>query len=370
MRRFSQVLFFSLLLGFLPNHAFSQNKKSNDAEKAKQQQAQKLFDEAEKYYNIGDFAKALDGYKEAYILSSNPDLLFNMGQCYRKLEQYQEAITTYKSYLREVPNSPVQADVEARIAEVEKLFADNQVSKLVITSTPSGAEVRKGGASSRVLGVTPYTEEKLAVGEYHFTLTLEGYQPYEFDLNVEGGKEYLLPAELQKPTLVNDNILKLPPRNLSFSLGGDLLVRGNNNLDGAETGGLFDIELGYLQTRKNKQSMFGLTAALGFGQEADADNNNIGVLKVGASWAWRFSLTERLYLAPGFEAGFALVSPAAKVEGFRPTGFVRFRPTLTRSRSEQTQWIIRGLGAGFIFGGGLTIELFSLGFNYGFGKKK
>jgi tetratricopeptide (TPR) repeat protein len=364
MRRFSQVLFFGLLLGFLPNHAFSQNKKGNDAEKAKQQQAQKLFDEAEKYYNIGDFAKALDGYKEAYILSSNPDLLFNMGQCYRKLEQYQEAITTYKSYLREVPNSPVQADVEARIAEVEKLIADNQVSKLVITSTPSGAEVRKGGANSKVLGVTPYTEEKLPSGEYHFTLTLKGYQPYEFDLNVEGGKEYLLPAELQKPSLGTNNTPKLPPRNLSFSLGGDILVGDSN------TGGLFDIEFGYLQTRKKKQSMFGLTAAFGIGQEPNVANNLFTILKLGASWAWRFQLTERLYLVPGFEAGFALASPEAKGEGFRPTGFTRFRPALIRSRSENAQWIIRGLGAGFVFGGGFTIELFSLGFNYGFGKKK
>jgi tetratricopeptide (TPR) repeat protein len=232
MRRFSQLLLLSLLMALAPCVALSQNKKEDDPEEIqKQRDAQKHFEEAEKLYNIGDFNSALEGYKKSYLLSANPDLLFNMGQCYRKLEDYDLAITTYRSYLREVPNSPVKADVEKLITDVEALRATRQFSKLVIASNPIGAEVRKGGVTSRVLGVTPYTDEKLPPGEYHFTLTLPGYKPYEFDITAVGGKDYFIPevklsstANVKPQWAYRLSVAAAPYASSAFGFGGGALA--------------------------------------------------------------------------------------------------------------------------------------------------
>jgi tetratricopeptide (TPR) repeat protein len=83
------------------------------------QQAAATFELAEKNYKVGDYEKALEGYKEAYVLSGEADLLFNIGQCQRKLNRNEEAIRSYKTFLQERPNTPIKSDVEAIIRELE-----------------------------------------------------------------------------------------------------------------------------------------------------------------------------------------------------------------------------------------------------------
>jgi tetratricopeptide (TPR) repeat protein len=83
------------------------------------QQAAATFEIAEKNYKVGDYEKALEGYKEAYVLSGEADLLFNIGQCQRKLNRNEEAIRSYKNFLQERPNTPIKSDVEAIIRELE-----------------------------------------------------------------------------------------------------------------------------------------------------------------------------------------------------------------------------------------------------------
>lgn len=86
---------------------------------ADMQKAAQRFDEAEKYYKIGEYQKALDGYKEAYLLSGEADLLFNIGQCHRKLGHNDDALAAYHNYLREKPDASNKSDVEAIIQDLE-----------------------------------------------------------------------------------------------------------------------------------------------------------------------------------------------------------------------------------------------------------
>src|SRR5262249_44458780 len=51
--------------------------------------------------------------------SQAPELLFNIGQCYRNLGRYEEATKSYQAFLRVTPNAPNRAKVEALIAEME-----------------------------------------------------------------------------------------------------------------------------------------------------------------------------------------------------------------------------------------------------------
>src|SRR5262249_32295491 len=71
-----------------------------------------------------DLAKYLDAAKEfeaAYEMKQNPAFLFNIGQAYRLAGKSELAIGFYKSYLRRSPGAANRPEVEARIAELEKL---------------------------------------------------------------------------------------------------------------------------------------------------------------------------------------------------------------------------------------------------------
>jgi tetratricopeptide (TPR) repeat protein len=78
------------------------------------------FELADRYYRAGEYTEALKGFKELYIETGEAELLYNIGQCQRQLKQYTEAITAYKNYLREVPNSPLQEQVQDLIRLCEE----------------------------------------------------------------------------------------------------------------------------------------------------------------------------------------------------------------------------------------------------------
>jgi tetratricopeptide (TPR) repeat protein len=112
------ALWLTLLIG---SAAFAQDNKKDAAKK--QEEAKQLFAEAEANYNIQEYTAALELYKKAYLLSLQPGLLFNIGQCHRQLKQYEEAIKSYKSYLRQSPTTPIKDHVEKVIKETEELWA-------------------------------------------------------------------------------------------------------------------------------------------------------------------------------------------------------------------------------------------------------
>jgi tetratricopeptide (TPR) repeat protein len=77
------------------------------------------------HYDLQEFRKALTEFREAYRLKNDPVILFDMGQCDRKLGHYREAIDFYKSYLRKVPSVSNRAEAERLIAESEKQLKEN-----------------------------------------------------------------------------------------------------------------------------------------------------------------------------------------------------------------------------------------------------
>jgi tetratricopeptide (TPR) repeat protein len=92
--------------------------------KAALKEAKTFFETAETHYRLQEFSQALDAYKESYRISQHPELLFNIAQCYRKLERYEEALLSYQSFLRDVPKAKNRAEVEAHIANLQKLLAE------------------------------------------------------------------------------------------------------------------------------------------------------------------------------------------------------------------------------------------------------
>jgi tetratricopeptide (TPR) repeat protein len=101
------------------------------------------FQEAERLYRAGEYAQALSGYKEVYLLTGKPSLIFNMAQCHRLLGNDAEALRGYQQFLFEVPDTPYRAEIEGRIQELEARLAEAEAAKTAVTA-PAPPTPREG----------------------------------------------------------------------------------------------------------------------------------------------------------------------------------------------------------------------------------
>jgi tetratricopeptide (TPR) repeat protein len=92
---------------------------------ARREQAKAAFNRGNAAYNLGKYGDAIAEFEQAYALSRLPDILFNLGQCYRKQwdtehrsELGRRALHYYEALLREAPASRVRPDAEQFIAEL------------------------------------------------------------------------------------------------------------------------------------------------------------------------------------------------------------------------------------------------------------
>jgi tetratricopeptide (TPR) repeat protein len=99
--------------------------------------ARAAFERGTKAYNLAEYGRALESYKEAYNIKADPALLFNIAQCHRLLGHTDEAIAIYRSYLREAPDAKNRADVEKRIEELQAQ------QSIAATATPTADPATK-----------------------------------------------------------------------------------------------------------------------------------------------------------------------------------------------------------------------------------
>ncbi len=93
------------------------------------------YERGQRAYDIGKYADAIDEYAKVYEISGNPAMLFNIAQAHRLNNQVPEAVRFYRRYLQRAPNAPNRADVEQKIAELEKL-PDNRSPAPALTPAP------------------------------------------------------------------------------------------------------------------------------------------------------------------------------------------------------------------------------------------
>lgn len=93
---------------------------------AKEKEAREHYTNGMRHFDLGEIEPAIAEFKEAYKISAAPGLLFNIAQAYRTKKDYEQALLFYRNYLRLVPRAPNRADVEARVAEMEKMIAEQE----------------------------------------------------------------------------------------------------------------------------------------------------------------------------------------------------------------------------------------------------
>ncbi len=99
--------------------------------------ARALFDRAEVKFNLGHFEAAAADYQAAYELDHRPALLFDIGQCYRNLGNYERARFYYRRFLALDPKTPNRRDTETLIDLMSKRL-DEQAARADLTARDPG----------------------------------------------------------------------------------------------------------------------------------------------------------------------------------------------------------------------------------------
>ena len=82
--------------------------------------AKKHFYRGEKLFALRRFKDALRHYEAAFEARPLPEFLFNIGQCHRNLGNFQEAIFSFRKYLKLMPRARNREQVEEYIRRLEK----------------------------------------------------------------------------------------------------------------------------------------------------------------------------------------------------------------------------------------------------------
>jgi len=101
------------------------------ADDTAQRAAKRHYDRGEKLFALGKFDEALDEYQKAFDAKPLPGFLFNIGQCYRNLGDYDQAIFSFKKYLKLQPDAPNKEKVDKLIEELEDKKERGEGQKLV-----------------------------------------------------------------------------------------------------------------------------------------------------------------------------------------------------------------------------------------------
>src|SRR5947209_2844121 len=72
--------------------------------------AKQHYLDGKKFQDAGNYDAAIVEYDAAYKLAPRPQLLFNIGQCWRLKGDKQKAIEAYDAFLNAAPDDPVAND--------------------------------------------------------------------------------------------------------------------------------------------------------------------------------------------------------------------------------------------------------------------
>jgi hypothetical protein len=82
--------------------------------------ARKHLEKANRLAGDGKCAAAIKEFTAAYETLKDPIVLFNRAECYRRIGDNAKAAEDYRGFLKGFPSAPNRAEIEARIATLEK----------------------------------------------------------------------------------------------------------------------------------------------------------------------------------------------------------------------------------------------------------
>jgi tetratricopeptide (TPR) repeat protein len=105
-------------------------------------------------YTGGSYQTALEHFQDAQGMFPSPQFHYNIGQCYEALDKLDEAIASYRAYLRGVPDANDKASVERKIQRLEELSAlrrQQAADDASPTPTPASREDRSAPPGRKLM---------------------------------------------------------------------------------------------------------------------------------------------------------------------------------------------------------------------------
>ncbi|HEX4462815.1 MAG TPA: hypothetical protein VIA18_32805 [Polyangia bacterium] len=106
---------------------------SRDAAKA---EARGHYDAGLAHFNLREYPQAITEFQAAYRALPDPVFLYNLAQSYRLSDAPEQALYFYQTYLRSTTNAPDRAEVEDRIAALQKVIADKKSAPRAAPAEP------------------------------------------------------------------------------------------------------------------------------------------------------------------------------------------------------------------------------------------
>jgi hypothetical protein len=183
-------------------------------------QAKSAYDSATLLVVNHDFAGALAKFKEAYVASNEPRLLYDMAVCEKNLRHYASMQSLLQRYVREGGwqlSAEDRTTVEAALAAIQSL-----VATLKITISVDGASVLIDGET---VGISPLSDP-LAVdlGRHTLTVRKAGFETIERVTDAVGGGEAAISITLTPRT---------PVSHLTVATDTDASIRIDGQIAGA-----------------------------------------------------------------------------------------------------------------------------------------
>jgi hypothetical protein len=185
-------LLFSIYLSLMIPSGIAQPKKLSKETQAK---VDALQSEAKGYFNVQNYERTLDGLREAYRLSNDPKFQLLLGQTYRKMKRYEDALSAFQIYLKEGSDTYRKSELtEEIIPAIEELLKQGSVS---ISSNREQVEVYIDDIKRGSVASAPLIVPELIPGQHTIELKKEGFATYQSTFTLGIREALLLKAPLE-----------------------------------------------------------------------------------------------------------------------------------------------------------------------------
>jgi hypothetical protein len=192
--------------------------------------------------------EAFEAYKQAYEITRDPALLYNMGRALEALEDYPAAIARYDEFSRLAP-----PELRARVPKLDEAIASlrQRVASLSVNCNVQGARVL---VRDRAVGDIPAPGEPLVVRLVAGPATLEvdadGYNPFLRSIVLPGGGSIAVQVQLVPKTVAGLLVVDTQPAGATVVVDGRAL--GNAPVEASVPQGSHDVVVrlpGFRETR-------------------------------------------------------------------------------------------------------------------------
>ena len=163
-----------------------------------------------KFYNAGEYPKAIVAYKKAYALYPSPKLYPNIGSCYKYMGQNLKAITYYEKFLAETEMDSADASIVKlrRMCRIEIKTLKKLIGRLRVIVTVVGALVK-------VAGMTPLRSPvdkqfRFNPGRINILVKKKGFYAFDRTVTIKADAEQVVKVLLLKK-IEHKVVIKIRP---------------------------------------------------------------------------------------------------------------------------------------------------------------